>query len=180
MSTIEAIARQNPPVRRESGRIPPKIRERAARLASGRGWKGLGVSDEQIAAALGIDRRNAARRRAGESGPFAGTCVEATLLAAAKIAIRPLISHLRVIDRQGRIRDVPTSVLEGWFQFLHVRETEADARMDEAQIRMAVGDPVCLRDLAERARRHMDQLEEIAAICEELIAREEAGRGARK
>lgn len=176
MKTIRVAPRQNPPTRRESGRIPSKIRERSTRLASGRGWKELDASDDRIAEALGIDRRNAARRRAGEAGPFARTCVEVAKLAAAKISARPLIVQLRVLDRQGRMKDVPTSVLEGWVSFLHVQETDAGARLDEAQMRMAVGDPVCLRDLADRARRQMEKLEEIAALCEELVARE-AGRG---
>lgn len=174
MSTLPTNARRKAPVRREFGRIPPKMRDRSVRLASGRGWKGLEANDDQVAAALGIDRRNAARRRSGESGPFAGTCVEAYRLSAAKISVYPLIVQMRVIERQARIKDVPTSVLDGWLKFLQSRETEADARLDEKQMRYVLdSESVCLREFADRGRQQMRQLEEIVAICEELIAREE-------
>lgn len=158
---------------RRFGRIPPKLRGAALRRASGRAWKAMGATDEQVGAALGIDRRNAARRRAGETGPFAGVVEEVYQMEAAGISTYALTAHLRSLAMQARLEDVPTEDLLTRLDQLQAEETDANGAMDATQMRYALRAEVCPTEFRERAARQAAISEEIVAILDELDARRE-------
>jgi hypothetical protein len=157
---------------RRFGRIPTLLRAESIRRMSGRAWKGLEATDQQTAAALGIERRNAAKRRAGESGPFAGACVEVYRLAAANIDPYPLIAHQKSLAIMATLRETPTEDLEAELVELHERETEANGALDVDQLRHAAGKERSLLALRDHAAAQAAVSERMVAICEELIARQ--------
>lgn len=156
---------------RDSGRIPSKLRECSIRRASGRAWKQLSASDEAVAVALGIDRRNAATRRAGEAGPFAGVCVEAYRLESAEIATYALTAHLNSIAMMPRLRTLSTETLFDRLDELQTVEQEKNAALDAKQMRYLLREGVCLREFRDRAAAQAAVSEEIVAILDELEAR---------
>lgn len=159
-----------------TGRIPPKIRSLSIRRASGRAWNTIGASDSEIAAALGIDRRNAGRRRAGETGPIAGACEEVYLLEKAGISTHALTAHLKSLAMQARMREVPTERLLVRLDELQIEEAEATGQLRIAQIQYRSAQPALRRqhrqELSSLAARVAAVAEETVAICDELDERE--------
>lgn len=158
---------------RPFGRLPSKLRSETIRRASGRAWTLL-PADETVAAALGIDRRNAATRRAGEAGPFAGACVEFYRLESAGISTYALTAHLKTIALMPQLRSVSTEDLLDRLDELMKREQETNGEMDQRQMRYLLREGVCMKELRDRAAAQAAVSEEITAIVDELIAREEA------
>lgn len=158
---------------RRFGRIPSKMRGIALRRASGRAWKAMGATDQQIGDALGIASRNAGTRRAGEAGPFAGVCEEVYQLEVAGISTYALTAHLKATAMQARLRDVPTEELLARLDELQARETEIAGALDQKQMNYALRAEVCLTEFRARAAAQAAISEEIVAVLDELDARRE-------
>lgn len=172
-STILPYPRQNPSRFEGTDRIPSSVREQMIRRQSGRPWNAGGLTDEQIGTALGINRRNAAKRRSGEAGPWAGACVELSRLAMRGYGIFEYIAHLRSIEMQASMQTCSVEELRERLERLDLMAAEASLELHRATL-IVRADPTS--DARRKAALALAGIaEEITACEDELATRRKRG-----